>query len=249
MAAIASQLVFHPAVNQSLKYAATTVGRDKVYRAVQYFARFYAWYLLTRGDDKANAARWTALKSHLGTARKLMRLGKPVEHLQAALKNAFAPAPPAETITSVARQVAYFGYLSYDVAIWANTIKFINLAPETAKRIAKTSFRFWFAGIVFSLINGILKSRRLAAEAKKLKQSRPWGEKDLAEEAARETRLEAVQTARLATRQQLTIDLLDVWIPATGSELVSVNEGTLGLLGLLSSILGIQNQWNAVNKK
>jgi peroxin-11B len=102
-----------------------------------------------------------------------MRLGKPVEHLQAALRATFAPGPASETITTVARQVAYFGYLSYDALVWvrthlihylsmfiiaqANSIKFINLNPETAKRIAKTSFRLWFAGIVFSLINGVLK--------------------------------------------------------------------------------------------
>ncbi|TFK30562.1 peroxisomal biogenesis factor 11 [Coprinopsis marcescibilis] len=248
MAAIASQLVFHPSVNQSLKYAATTVGRDKLYRAVQFFARFYAWYL-TRKGTKEDVARWSALKSHLGTARKLMRLGKPIEHLQAALKTAFAPAPPIETIASVARQIAYFTYLSYDVVVWANSIKFITLAPETAKRVAKASFRFWFAGIAFSLVSSALKLSRLAAQAKKLKESRPWGEKDLAEEAARETKLEAVQTARLATRQQLTIDLLDVWIPATGAELVNINEGTLGLLGLASSILGIKSHWNSVNGK
>lgn len=30
------------------------------------------------------------------------------------------------------------------------------------------------------------------------------------------------------------IDMLDVWIPATGAELLSVNEGTLGLLGYVN---------------
>lgn len=249
MSAVASQLVFHPAVNQSLKYAATTVGRDKVYRAVQYFARFYAFYLLSRGGDKADAARWAALKTHLGTARKLMRLGKPVEHLQAALKTAFAPGPALETIVSVARQIAYFAYLSYDALSWAHSIKFTTLAPETAKRVAKTAFRFWFAGIVFSLVNGALKTRRLAAEAKALRLSRRWGEKDLAEEAAREAKLEAIKNARLATRKQFTIDILDVWIPAAGADLVRVSDGTLGLLGLISSILGMQNQWQSVNGK
>jgi len=248
MAALASQLVFHPAVNQSLKFTATTVGRDKIYRAVQYFARFYAWYLLSKGE-KVDVARWNALKSHLGTARKLMRVGKPVEHLQAALRNAFAPAPPIEAITSVARQLAYFAYLSYDVAVWANAIKFINLAPETAKRVAKTSAQFWFAGIVFSLLNSLLKSSRLSVEGKKLKEASRWGEKDLADEAAREARLEVVQAAQKSTKRQLTIDLLDICLPATGAGLISVNEGTLGLLGLASSILGAQNQWRSVNKK
>lgn len=67
---LASQVVFHPIVSQSLKLGATTLGRDKVYRGVQYFARFYAWCLLHSGSDKLAVARWNALKSHLATARK-----------------------------------------------------------------------------------------------------------------------------------------------------------------------------------
>lgn len=38
-------------------------------------------------------------------------------------------------------------------------------------------------------------------------------------------------SARLATGSQFTIDILDVWIPAAGADLVNVSEGTLGLLG------------------
>lgn len=37
------QLVLHPAVSASLKVGATNVGRDKLYRAIQYVARFLAW--------------------------------------------------------------------------------------------------------------------------------------------------------------------------------------------------------------
>ncbi|TFK41036.1 peroxisomal biogenesis factor 11 [Crucibulum laeve] len=248
MATLASQVVFHPTVSQSLKFGATTLGRDKTYRAVQYFARFLGWYLLRKGD-KLEAARWTALKAHLGTARKLMRLGKPMEHLQAALRACFSPGPAAETITTIARQIGYFGYLTYDVVVWANSIKFITLSPEMAKRVAKTSFRFWFTGIAFSLISGVLKASRLAKEAKRLESTKSWGEKDLADEAAREVKLTAVESARKSTRQQLVIDLLDIWIPATGAEILNINEGALGIFGLISSVLGAKAQWAAVNGK
>jgi peroxin-11B len=37
------------------------------------------------------------------------------------------------------------------------------------------------------------QAARLAKEAKALRESKVWGEKDLAEEAARETRLNAVR--------------------------------------------------------
>ena len=38
-------------------------------------------------------------------------------------------------------------------------------------------------------------------------------------------------SARAATRQQLIIDMCDVWIPATGAGILTVNEGALGILG------------------
>ena len=90
----------------------------------------------------------------------------------------------------------------------------------------------------------------MAKEAKRLEKTKVWGEKDLADEAARETRLSVVETlvgraysfdsilmmtsctsARDNNRKQLVIDLLDLWIPATGAELLNINEGTLGILG------------------
>ncbi|KAF8898611.1 peroxisomal biogenesis factor 11 [Infundibulicybe gibba] len=246
MATIASQVILHPLVSQSLKFGGTTLGRDKAYRAVQYFARFYAWYLLSKGQP-TEAARWATLKAHLGTARKLMRLGKPLEHLQAALRASFASGPAIEQITTIGRQIGYFGYLSYDALVWAYTVKFITLAPETAKRIAKTSNRFWFAGVLFSIINGLFKATRLSRESRRLKSSRTWGEGDLGGEANRETSLGAIESARAAARKQFTIDLCDIWIPATGSELVNINEGTLGVLGLISSLMGFHAQWRTVN--
>ncbi|KAF5377631.1 hypothetical protein D9615_005293 [Tricholomella constricta] len=248
MATAASQVILHPLVSQGLKFGSTTLGRDKTYRAVQYFARFFAWYLLNKGD-KLDAARWNALKSHLGTARKLLRLGKPIEHLQSALRTSLASGPAAEQILAIGRQIAYFGYLSYDAVIWANAIKFINLDPETAKRVSKTSSRFWLAGILFSLVNGVIKTARLASEAKRLQPGKSWGEKDVAEETQRETRLNAVKAAQVAARRQFTIDILDVWLPATGVGLTNLNEGTLGIFGLITSILGMQAQWKAVNGK
>jgi peroxin-11B len=42
---------------------------------------------------------------------------------------------------------------------------------------------------------------------------------------------------RRSTRDQLVIDLLDVWIPATGAGLLDVNEGTLGSLGCVGIFL------------
>ena len=49
-----------------------------------------------------------------------MRLGKPVEHLQAALRAAQSTGEIGEQLTSIGRQFAYFGYLTYDAVVWVS---------------------------------------------------------------------------------------------------------------------------------
>ncbi|KAF9456539.1 peroxisomal biogenesis factor 11 [Collybia nuda] len=248
MATLASQVILHPLVSQGLRFGSTTLGRDKTYRALQYLARFLAWYLVTKGQN-LEAARWAALKVHLATARKLMRLGKPLEHLQAALRASLTSAPSLEQITTISRQVGYFGYLAYDSIVWASAIKFLNLNPDTTKRVAKISNRFWLAGILFSITHSVLKIVRLNAEVHKLQASKKWSEKDLGEETQREAKLSAVQTSKAVTRQQLIVDVLDIWIPATGADVVTVNEGTLGVFGFITSVIGMSTQWKASQTK
>ncbi|KAF7307026.1 Peroxisomal biogenesis factor [Mycena indigotica] len=251
---LASQVVLHPTVSQTLRLAATTVGRDKVYRLVQNYARFYAWFLLSRGHDKADIAKYNALKSHLGTARKLMRLGKPFEHLQAALRAALSAGPALEQLLAVARQLAYFFYLSLDALAWAHSIKFTTFKAETATKITKIANRAWLAGILLSIIN---------AEAKLLRIRAGEGDKDVGLEADRQARLKLIATYvsqeyrstivdfasnRSAIRHQFIIDALDVWIPATALGLSNLNDGVVGIFGVISSAMALEKLWAAAGK-
>lgn len=53
-----------------------------------------------------------------------MRLGKPIEHLQAALKATHVSTATGEQITTIGRQLAYAGYLTYDSLIWVSLCMF-----------------------------------------------------------------------------------------------------------------------------
>lgn len=245
MAASASQILFHPLVTHFVKFGSITTSRDKIYRAAQFFCRLMAWYL-SRGNKKISANRWNALKSHLATSRKLLRLGKPVEHLQAALRLSLATGPTLEQITAIARQIAYCGFLIYDAIVWAHAVKFIKLLPSTSQEVSKISNRFWLAGIVFSIAHGFIKIVRLTNESKKLLMTCDGME--VSQEIARESKLMAVLATRYATRRQILIDLFDVWLPATALEIVSLNEGLVAALGLTSSLIGVQTQWRSVVK-
>ena len=60
------------------------VGRDKVLRFVQYLARFLSYYLFRKGYSAKALVPWNSIKAQFGMARKLMRVGKNVEHLKEA---------------------------------------------------------------------------------------------------------------------------------------------------------------------
>ncbi|KAJ7631084.1 peroxisomal biogenesis factor 11 [Roridomyces roridus] len=247
MASVMSQVVLHPSVSQALQVGSTTLGRDKLYRAVQNFARFYAWFLVSRGH-KADSARWTALKSHLGIARKLLRLGKPMEHLQAALRATMAAGPAGEQILTIARQLSYFVYLTLDTFTWAQTIKFLAFQPETATKIGKLANRSWLVGILLSIAHAAVKTARLARERNILKASKQ-AEKDVGLEADREARLRAIATARAAVRHQFIIDSLDLWTPATALGLSTMNDGLVGIFAMISSFMALEKIWTAAGKK
>lgn len=53
-----------------LKFWSTTVGRDKSARAVQYLARFLAWYFVTMGATKETVTRFSSIKSSIALSRK-----------------------------------------------------------------------------------------------------------------------------------------------------------------------------------
>ena len=119
--------------------------RVQLYRGIQYFARFFAWLLLSRGY-KIQAARWDALKSHLALGRKrksrsvcttrdycanqrlVLRLGKFAENAQAVLKALHAPGEAGERITTIGRQIGYFGYLFLDQLVWVR-LSYVPSSP------------------------------------------------------------------------------------------------------------------------
>jgi peroxin-11B len=51
----------------------------------------------------------------------VLRLGKPLEHLQAALRAAQTTGGVKEQLATIARQLGYFGYLTYDAVSWVCT--------------------------------------------------------------------------------------------------------------------------------
>jgi len=234
-------LAYHPVITHALAYSSTVVGRDKIYRAIQYWSRFYAWYLHRKGYSNESIEPWAALKSHLGTARKLMRIGKNIEHLKAAaigikdqsLKNDIL------RYLGVLRQLGYGGYLTLDVASWAYSVKFITL--NNPKKVAEDANRLWAVGLIASIVAGLYKLHINLATAKEIAAGEKTGPNNI--------QVRRLQSDRSAIFYQLIQDSMDITIPGSALSYLKLDDGLVGLAGLISSFMGARTQWKKVAPK
>ncbi|KAG0359573.1 peroxisomal biogenesis factor 11 [Gamsiella multidivaricata] len=226
-----------------LKFTATTVGRDKLYRAVQYFSRFLAWYLMRQGYSKETVVRFNNLKKSLALSRKLMRIGKPIEHVESAvlasnIKDEFL------RFCSVGKQLSYAGYLTYDALIFldgAGAYRFQNI-----KRYNELASKFWLSGILFSFVIGLYRTRQIQIRRETaMRGLRHQGEN---EKSTARTELQGLAREQHGVNKQLLQDGLDALIPSSSLNYVDLDDGVVGLIGTVTSIMGAQTQWAKVNK-
>ncbi|ORX36698.1 peroxisomal biogenesis factor 11 [Kockovaella imperatae] len=259
MSALASSLILHPSLNQSLAVLATTNGRDKVYRLIQYLSRLIAWSYLRRGSLD-HAAKWEGLMKGMAAGRRVMRLFKPTEFVQAALRLAQRPitslTAPGQIahLAQIGRQIGYAGFLGSDGLVWLGGIQFLRYDKEKIARLQRISYKCWLTGIFLSLVSTVASLAKLRADGKRFALSNKIARREAAtsektpEEKARDEE-ERRQKGRalLAQRQtllsQLVMDSCDIWIPATNLGYTSLNDGVLGILGATTSYMSLQTLW------
>ncbi|KAK7203527.1 peroxisomal biogenesis factor 11 [Myxozyma melibiosi] len=231
---VADAVVYHPSLAHLLRFFDTTIGRDKLMRLVQYFARFYAAFLIRSADAGKikDADKWRSLMSLFSTSRKIIRVGKPLQHLKAA-----ATAYDNKTAdaflryAAVGRQLCYAAYLTFDTAILAHSTKLITLRnPQLTQKLY---YRLWLAGITFSVASGVYKHVGLNQREAVLSNA---AEKDI-------VAVKKVRAEKKKTSTQFALDVLDSTIPISGLALLPIDDGTVGLAGMLSSVIGAAEQW------
>ncbi|EOO01792.1 putative peroxisomal biogenesis factor 11 protein [Phaeoacremonium minimum UCRPA7] len=229
---VADAVIYHPSVAHYLRFVATTVGRDKVLRTLQYFARFYAWYLLRTNGTKADIAPWDAVKKQFGLARKIMRAGKNVEHFKAAAVAADAKTmDPVLRYAAVGRQLGYAGYLTLDLATLLDAAG-IRKSPS-AKKFQTEAYRFWAIGILCSVVAQLYTQYRLKEREAKVDKKEGEG--------VVESKRIAIE--RSASRLQLLSDVCDLTVPTAALGWANFDDGLVGIAGTVSSLIGLYTQW------
>ncbi|KAJ5173220.1 hypothetical protein N7492_005813 [Penicillium capsulatum] len=230
---VADALLYHPALAHWLRFVATTVGRDKLLRTIQYFSRFYAWYLYRTNRPQSAIDPYNAVKKQFGTTRKIMRIGKFVEHLKAAsiaLDNK-SPVDPVLRYLAIGRQLGYAGYLTFDAVTVVDTIGYRKLA--SAKRLQEHAYRAWGAGLVCSAIAGVYTLLRLREKEKTIDRKEGEGVVEA----------KKIEKERAAARIQLVSDLCDLTAPASALGVSALDDGLVGIAGTVSSLIGVWSQW------
>ncbi|KAE8453208.1 hypothetical protein EG329_011275 [Mollisiaceae sp. DMI_Dod_QoI] len=229
---VADSLVYHPSVAHYLKFIATTVGRDKLLRTLQYFSRFYAWYLFRTNGTPAEIAPFEAIKKQFGLARKLMRVGKNVEHFKAAAIAADSKnLDPVVKYCAVGRQLGYAGYLTFDAVTYLDAAG-IRKSPAT-QRLQREAYRCWMIGLVFSAVSGTYSLYQLRLQQSKI-------DKKDGEGAVATKRIEK---ERSTINLQLLSDLCDLTVPTSAIGLTNFDDGFVGLAGTVSSLIGLYTVW------
>ncbi|KAJ1549653.1 hypothetical protein HK405_006523 [Cladochytrium tenue] len=215
--------------DRSIKFLSSTVGRDRINRFIQYYARYLVWQL-QRDGDKDLAGRLAKLQAAVGQARKLMRAGRQVEFYRNAVKAAGMKDVIVKS-TTVAKNAFMSLWLALDTLQWIHGVGFRKF--ETIKEITDWANRFWLAALVASLLGDVYKLRQNLARARSEKaRLRSAGEK--ADPSAVKALRSDRQKLLIATAQ----DGLDMLLPASGLGLVEVESGIVGLVGAVTSVMG-----------
>ncbi|KAJ3123156.1 Peroxisomal membrane protein PMP27 [Physocladia obscura] len=230
-------------VDKTVRFLSTTVGRDRVNRFVQYFARFLAWHLQKNGSDKEVLARVAGLAAATAITRKVMRTGRQLEFARGIVK-ALAIKDDVIRITTIFKSVFMAAWLSFDTCQWihsAGVYKFENI-----KEIGSRAFKCWLVALLFSFAGDIYKlqlnAKKISIESKIAKS-----EKAPADEAVIARRN---IKALIAERSKLFItavqDGVDIILPSAGLEYLSFDSGIVGLAGAFTSLLGGYAHWNSL---
>jgi len=230
---VADALVYHPSVAHYLRFINTTVGRDKALRTMQFFARFYAWYLFRTNRSKSAIEPWEAIKKHFGMARRILRIGKFIENLKAAAV-AYDNKNPVDSVLrhlAVGRQLGYAGYLGLETIATVDALGIKKFAA--AKRLQNSAYRAWFAGLLCSLSAGFYTLWRLQQKEKTVDRKEGEGVVEA----------KKIERDRSAAQIQLVSDICDLVIPISVLGHANLDDGLVGITGTISSLIGVWSVW------
>ncbi|XP_054277837.1 peroxisomal membrane protein 11B [Macrosteles quadrilineatus] len=219
-------------MNKIVKFNNQTAGRDKLARLLQYASRVTWYYMHQLNASHKSIDAIKSLEFTLSTFRKLLRMGRFLDTLYSALA-AMHYAEAVVRYTSTFSKIAHAVYLFCDHLLWLARAGFADL--NTDKWVQRAN-KCWLYSITMNLVRDVYEINRLL-EANKAKSQRKA----------------SVSLTKLALQNKdLVVDTLkngcDFFIPLTALGYVRLSPGTVGMLGVVSSVAGILTIVNPMYK-
>nr|XP_031834609.1 peroxisomal membrane protein 11B isoform X2 [Nomia melanderi] len=208
------------------------LGRDRLIRLLQYGSRAYWYYAQNVHTMQHSAEILRSLEYTLSSFRKLLRLGRCLDTLYKALEMTKYP-EGALRIILVASKIANALYLLADHIIWIGRV---GLYKVNIEKWSKSANKYWLINVVLNLTRDVYeiinilecKERDALLYASKF-SFKTWKQRDL--------------LFPLSNRKDVVMDTMknvcDLFIPLTALGYTKLTPGMIGVLGIVSSFIGL----------
>ncbi|XP_018056678.1 PREDICTED: peroxisomal membrane protein 11B [Atta colombica] len=197
-----------------------TAGRDKLIRLLQYGSRAYWYYAQNVHSTRYSAEILRSLEFTFSSFRKLLRFGRCLDSVYSALKMMKYP-DPIVRITLTMAKMANALYLLADHFIWIGRVGILRVDLEKWNKVAN---KYWLLTIVMSLIRDIYEIIKILEHKKNVFK-------------------QYYILSCLKNHKEITMDTVkngcDLFIPLTALGVTKCTPGTIGLLGMISSLIGL----------
>ncbi|CAI9720456.1 membrane 11B-like [Octopus vulgaris] len=210
-----------------IQFVSKTSGRDKLCRLIQYSSKFAWWYIQKSHYQAPLVQKLKLLDSSISTSRKMFRFGKSFELLNSTLKTLHVDDIVLRTLISLAK-INNALYLLFDNLIWLDRVGMLKV---NRSKISELSAQFWLASILCSIGRdfyqlGCITNNTAMKNCSQLQ----------------------LYVFSLLKNKPLLFDLIrnttDLPLPMAMLHHVNLSPGVLGLLGMISSYIGILTEWN-----
>ncbi|KAI8334613.1 peroxisomal biogenesis factor 11 [Chlamydoabsidia padenii] len=232
-------MVTHQQLDAINRFLHTTYGRERACRLLEYFARFYSYYLSRLGATPVKIHRWSSLKQHLTNARQFFRLLKPIEFAQSGIK-ALRTNDKVLRITGIIKQIGMGLYYSAEVLVLTDATHFYQ--PKNILQITHFGQKCWILGLTASFVSGIYQLRMLGVRYYSLVKEIVQHDIEMDDTHLKE-REAILLTERHAIAYQLIQDVLNFIIPCSALGWISLNDGWVGMAGMVTSVMCMNTQW------
>ncbi|XP_076761061.1 peroxisomal biogenesis factor 11ab [Xylocopa sonorina] len=205
-----------------IKLNEQTVGRDKIIRLLQYGSRAYWYYGQNISSMQHSAEVLRSIEYRFSSFRKILRLGRCLDCLYSALKMSKYP-DVSIRITLTMSKIANALFLLADHIIWVGRV---GLCKVNIEKWGKVAHKYWLMSIIMNLTRDVYEIAKILES--KSKKSNIW---------------EHFQVLLGLDHKDILMDTIkngcDLFIPLTALGFTKFNPGTIGLFGMISSIVGL----------